>query len=59
MRAVAEGEPVCLPPGRGALVSGLDASESLLEVARDRLPEGDFGWVISRRFRLLTDRLGP
>ena len=31
-----------LAAGRGALVSGLDASEPLLEVARDRLPEGDF-----------------
>lgn len=27
---------------RGALVSGLDASEPLVEVARNRIPEGDF-----------------
>lgn len=31
-----------LATGRGAAVSGLDASEPLLEVARDRVPEGDF-----------------
>jgi SAM-dependent methyltransferase len=28
--------------GRGARVSGLDASESLLEIARARVPQGDF-----------------
>lgn len=31
-----------LAAGRGAVVSGLDASEPLLEVARDRVPQGDF-----------------
>ncbi|MCZ6738256.1 MAG: class I SAM-dependent methyltransferase [Actinobacteria bacterium] len=31
-----------LAAGRGAVVSGLDASEPLLEIARYRLPEGDF-----------------
>jgi ubiquinone/menaquinone biosynthesis C-methylase UbiE len=28
--------------GRGAKVSGLDAAEALLAIARDRVPEGDF-----------------
>ncbi len=31
-----------LAAGRGAVVSGLDASEPLLEVARGRVPQGDF-----------------
>ena len=31
-----------LAAGRGAVVSGLDASEPLVEVARDRVPLGDF-----------------
>jgi SAM-dependent methyltransferase len=31
-----------LAAGRGALVSGLDASEPLVEMARDRVPQGDF-----------------
>ncbi|MDQ4082507.1 MAG: class I SAM-dependent methyltransferase [Actinomycetota bacterium] len=31
-----------LAAGRGARVSGLDASPGLLEIARERVPEGDF-----------------
>ncbi len=31
-----------LAAGRGALVSGLDASEPLVDVARSRVPQGDF-----------------
>ena len=31
-----------LAAGRGANVSGLDASEGMVEVARERVPEGDF-----------------
>lgn len=31
-----------LAAGRGAVVSGLDASEALIEIARERVPDGDF-----------------
>ena len=31
-----------LAHGRGAVVSGLDASQPLVDVARDRVPQGEF-----------------
>ncbi|WP_198376082.1 class I SAM-dependent methyltransferase [Neoroseomonas rubea] len=36
------GMAAALSAGRGAAVSGLDAAEALLEIARERTPGGDF-----------------
>lgn len=36
------GMAAALSAGRGATVSGIDAAEALLEIARDRTPAGDF-----------------
>jgi SAM-dependent methyltransferase len=36
------GMAAALSAGRGATVSGVDAAEALLEIAQERVPEGDF-----------------
>jgi SAM-dependent methyltransferase len=40
--ACGSGEFCRLAAGRGALVSGIDAAEGMIEIALERLPDGDF-----------------